>query len=145
MPGPCGRALIEQCREPSPAAPVRTVVGVDPASAGGTPAASWWWRWARMASPRSGRCHGHARQPRTLGARRGRNGRHWNADRVVAEANQGGAMVESVLRAASIALPLRLVHATRGKARGPSRSPRSMNRPGAIAANLPRWRTSCAA
>jgi phage terminase large subunit-like protein len=40
---------------------------------------------------------------------------HWNADRVVAEANQGGAMVESVLRAASIALPLRLVHATRGK------------------------------
>jgi phage terminase large subunit-like protein len=46
------RALIEQCREPSAsAAPVRTVVGVDPpASAGVTPAASWWWRWARMAS-----------------------------------------------------------------------------------------------
>jgi phage terminase large subunit-like protein len=39
----------------------------------------------------------------------------WNADRVVAEANQGGAMVESVLRAADQALPLRLVHASRGK------------------------------
>ena len=39
----------------------------------------------------------------------------WNADRVVAEANQGGAMVASVLRAADIALPLKLVHATRGK------------------------------
>ncbi len=39
----------------------------------------------------------------------------WGADRVVAEANQGGAMVESVLRAASITLPVRLVHATRGK------------------------------
>ncbi|WP_245804564.1 DNA-packaging protein [Erythrobacter tepidarius] len=41
--------------------------------------------------------------------------RQWGADRVVAEANQGGAMVESVLRAADHALPLRLVHASRGK------------------------------
>ena len=39
----------------------------------------------------------------------------WKADRVVAEANQGGAMVASVLRAADVALPLRLVHASRGK------------------------------
>jgi phage terminase large subunit-like protein len=39
----------------------------------------------------------------------------WNADRVVAEANQGGAMVESVLRAASANLPVKLVHASRGK------------------------------
>jgi phage terminase large subunit-like protein len=38
------------------------------------------------------------------------------ADRVVAEANQGGAMVESVLKAADFALPVRLVHARRGKA-----------------------------
>lgn len=39
----------------------------------------------------------------------------WNADRVIAEANQGGAMVKSVLHAANIALPVRLVHASRGK------------------------------
>lgn len=39
----------------------------------------------------------------------------WGADRVVAEANQGGAMVESVLRAADQGLPIRLVHASRGK------------------------------
>ncbi len=39
----------------------------------------------------------------------------WKADRVVAEANQGGAMVESVLRAADQALPIRLVYASRGK------------------------------
>jgi phage terminase large subunit-like protein len=39
----------------------------------------------------------------------------WQADLVVAEANQGGAMVEAVLRAASSALPIRLVHASRGK------------------------------
>ena len=38
------------------------------------------------------------------------------ADRVVAEANQGGAMVASVLRAADAGLPVRLVHASRGKA-----------------------------
>lgn len=41
--------------------------------------------------------------------------REWKADRVVAEANQGGAMVESVLRAADQSLPIRLVHASRGK------------------------------
>lgn len=39
----------------------------------------------------------------------------WHADRVVAEANNGGDMVSAVLRAASIALPVRLVHAARGK------------------------------
>jgi len=37
------------------------------------------------------------------------------ADRVVAESNQGGVMVASVLRAAGLALPVKLVHATRGK------------------------------
>ncbi len=40
----------------------------------------------------------------------------WQADRIVAEANQGGAMVASVLRAAGLALPVKLVHASRGTA-----------------------------
>jgi len=35
---------------------------------------------------------------------------------VVVEANQGGAMVEAVLRAAGVTLPVRRVHATVGKA-----------------------------
>ena len=39
----------------------------------------------------------------------------WGADRVVAEANQGGDMVENVLRAANRELPIKLVHASRGK------------------------------
>lgn len=39
----------------------------------------------------------------------------WQADRIIAEANNGGAMVESVLRAVDAAAPVRLVHATRGK------------------------------
>jgi phage terminase large subunit-like protein len=39
----------------------------------------------------------------------------WSADKVVAEGNQGGAMVETVLRAADARLPVRLVYAKRGK------------------------------
>ncbi len=39
----------------------------------------------------------------------------WQADRVVAEKNNGGEMVESVLRAADVTMPVRLVHAARGK------------------------------
>ena len=40
----------------------------------------------------------------------------WAADRVVAEANNGGKMVEAVLRGAALTLPVRLVHASDGKA-----------------------------
>ena len=39
----------------------------------------------------------------------------WGADRVVAEKNQGGDMVGHVLRGANAGLPVRLVHASRGK------------------------------
>ncbi|HYD36361.1 MAG TPA: terminase family protein [Allosphingosinicella sp.] len=39
----------------------------------------------------------------------------WGAHRVVAEANNGGRMVESVLRGASVNLPIRLTHASEGK------------------------------
>jgi len=41
--------------------------------------------------------------------------RRWGADRVVAEANNGGAMVASVLRAADAGLPVTLLHAAQGK------------------------------
>jgi predicted phage terminase large subunit-like protein len=37
------------------------------------------------------------------------------ADRIVAEANQGGAMVETTLQAVDRSIPVRLVHASRGK------------------------------
>jgi phage terminase large subunit-like protein len=39
----------------------------------------------------------------------------WGGDRVIAERNQGGDMVRSVLRAAGAGLPVKLVHAARGK------------------------------
>ncbi|HEX8309420.1 MAG TPA: terminase family protein [Allosphingosinicella sp.] len=41
----------------------------------------------------------------------------WQADRIVAEGNQGGEMVESVLRASSLRLPVKRVHATVSKVR----------------------------
>ncbi len=41
--------------------------------------------------------------------------RAWAADRVIAEANNGGEMVEDVLRTVEPGLPVRLVHAARGK------------------------------
>jgi phage terminase large subunit-like protein len=40
----------------------------------------------------------------------------WCADRIVAEANQGGQMVEAVLRQVEKNIPYRAVHASRGKA-----------------------------
>jgi len=39
----------------------------------------------------------------------------WGADRIVAEANNGGQMVETVLRTVDPSLPITLVHASQGK------------------------------
>ncbi len=41
--------------------------------------------------------------------------RKWEADKIVAEKNQGGEMVLSVLKAADRSVPVKLVHASRGK------------------------------
>lgn len=39
----------------------------------------------------------------------------WQADRIIAEANNGGELVENVIRTVEPGLPLSLVHASRGK------------------------------
>jgi hypothetical protein len=41
--------------------------------------------------------------------------RRWSADRIVAESNQGGALVENTLRVIDRNVPIRLVHASKGK------------------------------
>lgn len=41
--------------------------------------------------------------------------RKWSADKIVAEKNQGGEMVLSVLKTADRSVPVKLVHASRGK------------------------------
>ena len=114
------RALIERCRVgAAPEGLARVVIGVDPPAGAG--AASDACGIVAVALAEDARCYvlgdasvrgaspeGWARAVAAAAAR-------WNADRVVAEANNGGAMVESVLRAADRVLPLTLVHATQGK------------------------------
>lgn len=41
--------------------------------------------------------------------------RKWQADKIIAEKNQGGLMVESVIKAQDRSVPVKLVHASRGK------------------------------
>lgn len=112
------RPLIERGRESRPPAVTRVVIGVDPpASAHGDAcgiivAGLGEDRVARVMADLSVEKASPERWARAVA----RAAQTWQADRVVAEANQGGAMVESVLRAADTALPLRLVHASRGKA-----------------------------
>ena len=112
------RSLIERCREHGPRAdPARVVVAVDPpASAAGDECGI-----VVAALGADGKacvladCSVAKATPDRWAAAVAGAAIEWGADRVVAEANQGGAMVESVLRAASANLPIRLVHASRGK------------------------------
>jgi phage terminase large subunit-like protein len=112
------RGLIETCREPETSRGMaRVIVGVDPpASAEGDACGIVVCGLgedgvARVLADASIEHASPERWARAVAEA----ARAWSADRVVAEANQGGAMVEAVLRAANAALPLRLVHATRGK------------------------------
>jgi len=112
------RALLEQCREVLSVDPMaRVVVGVDPPAsahgdecgivvAGITEAGE-----AKVLADASLARPSPERWARAVAA----TALAWKADRVVAEANLGGAMVESVLRAADCQMPIRLVHASRGK------------------------------
>tara|TARA_R110000782_G_scaffold117364_4_gene207695 strand:- start:8148 stop:9473 length:1326 start_codon:yes stop_codon:yes gene_type:complete len=118
------RALIERCRvrremlwNDGEAALSRVVVAVDPpASAGGDACGI-----VVAGLGRDGRAYViedasvSGASPEGWAARVvGAAARH-GADRVVAEANNGGEMIASVLRAAQAGLPVKLVHASRGK------------------------------
>jgi phage terminase large subunit-like protein len=124
------RAMLERCRV-EPLTPLafgespfpskgegfdRIVVGVDP------PASS---NGDACGIIVAGRCDGklyvladcsvEAASPERWAGAVARAADQWRASHVVAEANQGGAMVKSVLRAADAGLRIRLVHASRGK------------------------------
>lgn len=111
------RGLIELCRVPEAPTLARVVVGVDPpASAGGDACgivcvglgADGYGYVIEDASVAGLSPEGWAAAVAACAARHG-------ADRVIAERNQGGEMVSSVLHAADAALPVRLVHASHGK------------------------------
>ncbi|GAA0737990.1 DNA-packaging protein [Sphingomonas japonica] len=111
------RGLLDQCRTASAPSVRRVVIGVDPPAGIGRDACGI----VAVALGRDG-C-GYVLEDasvvgaspenwaRAVAACAVRNG----ADRVVAEANQGGAMVKSVLQAADAVMPVALVHASRGK------------------------------
>ncbi len=112
------RTLIESCREAIASEDaVRIVVGVDPpASANGDEcgivvAGIGASGVARVLAD----CSVAKPSPESWARAVANAMIEWKADRVVAEANQGGTMVESVLRAADCQMPIRLVHASRGK------------------------------
>jgi phage terminase large subunit-like protein len=113
------RGLIERCREAFAAEPMaRVVVGVDPpASARGDDCGIV---VCGITASGMGKVLADASVARASPERWARAvanaARVWNADRVVAETNQGGQMVESVLRAADCAMPVKPAHASKGKA-----------------------------
>ena len=112
------RSLIEQLRQTGPAPDhIRVLVAVDPpASARGDACGII---VAALGSDNIGRvladCSVENASPEKWANAVAQAALLWGADRVIAEANQGGAMVESVLRAADCTLPVKLVHASRGK------------------------------
>jgi len=115
------RALLEQCRHVGPAPDrdvfTRLVVGVDPpASAGGDACGIVVAGLARDGTAfvlEDASVEGAS--PERWARRVALAAERWRADRIVAEANNGGDMVAAVLRASGLPLPVRLVHASRGK------------------------------
>ena len=114
------RELIEACRVRDIPEMRRIVIGVDPPAGSGAGSDACGIVVAGLGADGRGYVledatvqglgpEGWARAVASAARRKG-------ADRVIAEANNGGAMVESVLRAAEVSMPVRRVHATRGKA-----------------------------
>lgn len=112
------RTMLEQCRVDMPAAPaMRIVIAIDPpVSADGDECGII---VAALCEDGSGvvlaDCTLSKASPERWARAAADAAEAWSADRIVAEANQGGAMVASVLRAANVNLPIKLVHASRGK------------------------------
>ena len=114
------RALIEQALRADRPEPDRIVVAVDPPAGDGSgdacgiivAGAAGMGRTARALVLADWSLHAG---PEAWAARVAQAFEAYDADSVVAEANQGGDMVRAVLQAASRDLPVRLVRASRGK------------------------------
>ncbi|HEY0270666.1 MAG TPA: terminase family protein [Sphingomonas sp.] len=114
------RALIERCRVRAVPEWARVVIGVDPPAGAGARSDACGIVVAALGRDGLGYVIEDASvrglAPEGWAAAVVSAARRHGADRVIAEANNGGAMVESVLRAGEANLPVRLVHASRGKA-----------------------------
>ena len=112
------RGVMARARAGAPAVFDRVVVGVDPPASGGANADACGivvcgsvGEQLYVLEDASVRCS----SPEGWASRVAAAAARWNTAQVVAEANNGGNMVESVLKAADLALKVRLVHASRGK------------------------------
>jgi phage terminase large subunit-like protein len=111
------RALLEACRVTDAPTLTRVVIGVDPpASAGGDACGI-----IAVGLGADGKAYvlgDHSvsgRSPEGWARAVAGAAEAWGADRVIAEANNGGDMVVSTLRAADVSMPVKKVHASRGK------------------------------
>ena len=115
------RALVERCRIGSDeiGKPVRVVIGVDPpASANGDACGivvAALLRNRRLAVVEDASVE--TPPPGVWAQAVASAAARWGADRIVAESNMGGEMVEATLRQADVTLPVVPVHASVGKAR----------------------------
>jgi len=115
------RPLIERARAELPQGFDRIVVGVDPPAGAseGSDACG-----IVVAGSSEGRLYVledatvRGLSPEGWASRVASAAARWNTSQVVAEANNGGTMVQSVLKAADLGLTVRLVHATMGKIAG---------------------------
>jgi phage terminase large subunit-like protein len=117
------RAMIDESRVyEAPADMDRVIVAVDPAASSEEGSDENGIVVVGMCRDKDGYARGYVLEDATLRgspeewARRAVNMyRKWQADKIVAEKNQGGEMVEAVIRAVDRSVPLKLVHASRGK------------------------------
>ncbi len=115
------RALVERCRVEADAVgkSVRVVIGVDPpATVNGDACGivvAVQLRDKRLAVVEDARVE--TPPPLVWAPAVAAAAARWGADRVVAESNMGGEMVENILRQADLTLPVVPVHASLGKAR----------------------------
>ncbi len=112
------RKLIDESRTDPPANLERIVVGVDPPAGAGPNSDACGIVVAERAEGRlyvlaDESCQGL--RPEGWARRIAVAVERWDADMVVAEANNGGAMVESVIKAAEVGVRVKLVNASRGK------------------------------
>ncbi len=112
------RARIDELRKESAPDLVRIVVAVDPPGSSGEDSAEAGIivrgidadGHHYVLADLSGRCTPDEWATRAIGALD-----TWRADRIIAEANNGGEMVEDVIRTRKNNAPVRIVHASRGK------------------------------
>lgn len=116
--------MIEEGRIRTDAMPdmERIIVAVDPAASSEEGADEHGIVVVGMARDKDGFARGYVLEDATTRGRPEewakqavRMYRKWDADRIVAEKNNGGEMVETVIKTADRSVPIKLVHASRGK------------------------------